>query len=247
MTTKTQARSVAHKSKRYRAVAPAVDRTAVHPPAEAVGLVKKTATAKFDETIEAHIRTALDPKKQAQSVRGVVSLPHGLGKTARVLVFAQGEAANAARQAGADFIGDEEVIQRIDKEGWTEFDVAIATPDMMGRIGRLGRVLGRKGLMPNPRTGTVVPSQDIVRSVNEAKKGRLEFRMDRTAIIHSPIGKKSFDDKKLVENLSALVDAVNKTRPDGVKGSYIKSLYLTSTMGPSVKVDPSLAVEGQTE
>lgn len=241
MTTAQKVPSLEGRSKRYKAAAPGVDRVTVRSPQEAVALVKQTATAKFDETVEAHIRTTVDPKKQNQPLRGVVALPHGLGKKVRVLVFAQGDILNAAKAAGADYVGDDETIQRIERDGWSDFDVAIATPDVMGRIGRLGRVLGRKGLMPNPRTGTVVPPQDVARAIAEAKRGRLEFRMDRTAIVHSPIGKRSFSDEQLVENLAALVDAVNKARPEGVKGPLVKSLYLTSTMGPSVKVDATEA------
>lgn len=223
--------------KRYAQIAPQVDRTRLYPPEEAVALVKKTATAKFDETIEVHIRTTADPRRQEQMVRGVVVLPHGVGKPKRVLVFAQGEAATIARQAGADIIGDDEVIRRIEQEGWTEFDVAIATPDMMGRIGRLGRVLGRKGLMPNPRAGTVVPPQDLPRVISEAKKGRLEFRLDRQGIIHCPIGKASFPEQHLLENLAALIDAVKRARPEEITGIFIRSITLTSTMGPGIKLD----------
>ncbi|MCS7206327.1 MAG: 50S ribosomal protein L1 [Dehalococcoidia bacterium] len=223
--------------KRYAQVASLVDRTRTYTPQEAVALVKKTATAKFDETIEVHIRTTADPKRSEQMVRGVVVLPHGVGKPKRVLVFAQGEAGNIARQAGADIIGDDEVIRRIDQEGWTEFDVALATPDMMGRIGRLGRVLGRKGLMPNPRAGTVVPPQDLPRVIAEAKKGRLEFRLDRLGIIHCPIGKASFPEQHLLENLAALVDAVKRAKPEDIKGVFIRSITLTSTMGPGIKLD----------
>ena len=237
MTTAQQRPSLAKRSKRFKAVASVGERTTVRAPEEAVELVKRAATAKFDETIEAHIRTTVDPKKQAQALRSVVALPHGLGKPMRVMVFAQGEAATSARQAGADYIGDDEMIQRIEREGFSDFDVSIATPDMMGRIGRLGRVLGRKGLMPNPRTGTVVPPQDIPKAVGEAKRGRLEFRMDRTSIVHSPIGKKSFTTQQLLENLAALLDSVNKAKPEGVKGQLIRTLYLSSTMGPSVKID----------
>ncbi|MBM3946500.1 MAG: 50S ribosomal protein L1 [SAR202 cluster bacterium] len=246
MTTQN-APSLEGRSKRYRAAAPTVDRTTIRTPQDAVALIKQTATAKFDETVEAHLRTTVDPRKQNQPLRGVVALPHGLGKTVRVLVFAQGDVLNAAKAAGADYVGDEETIQKIERDGWTDFDVAIATPDVMGRIGRLGRVLGRKGLMPNPRTGTVVPPQDLAKAIGEAKRGRLEFRMDRTAIVHSPIGKRSFSDEQLVENLAALVDAVNKARPEGIKGPLLKSLYLTSTMGPSVKVDIAQAATLQSD
>lgn len=243
MTGMQQRSKLTGRSKRFRAVAPLGDRVTAHPPQEAIDLVKKGATAKFDETVEAHIRTTVDPKQQDQTIRGVVSLTHGLGKPVRVMAFVQGEAATAARQAGVDYIGDDETIQRIEKEGWSDFDVSIATPDMMGRVGRLGRVLGRKGLMPNPRTGTVVPAQDIPKAIREAKRGRLEFRMDRTAIIHAPIGKSSFTAQQLADNLGVLLDAVNKARPEGIKGSLIRTLYVSSTMGPSLKVDVALAME----
>mgnify|MGYP005856532835 CR=1 FL=1 len=233
MTTPTTLRK---HSKRYRQAATLVDRARSYSPEEAVALVKQLASAAFDETVELHLRTGSDPRRADQLIRGVVILPHGTGKPIRVLVFAQGEAAQAAREAGADFIGDDEVVRRIE-EGWTDFDTSIATPDMMGRIGRLGRILGRRGLMPNPRTGTVVPAQDIPRAVQEAKRGRVEFRMDRTAIIHVPVGKASFEPKQLLENIAAVVDAVQKARPQGVRGQYLRSAYLSTTMGPSVKLD----------
>ncbi|MSP78483.1 MAG: 50S ribosomal protein L1 [Dehalococcoidia bacterium] len=247
MTTKTTAQSLEGRSKRYKAVAPGVERGKEYSPAEAVDLVKKTATAKFDETIEAHIRTNVDPQREGQGLRGVASLPHGVGKTVRVVAFVTGETANAARQAGADYVADDELINKIEKDNWTDFEVAVATPDMMGRIGRLGRVLGRKGLMPNPRTGTVVPPQDIPKVIQEAKKGRVEFRMDKTAVIHAPIGKKSFSNDKLVENFASLMDTVNKAKPAGVKGAFIRSVFMTSTMGPSVKLSVSQATEAKSE
>lgn len=227
------------RGKKYAEVSALVDREKVYPPQEAVELVKKLARAKFDETVELHVRTAADPSHAEQLVRGVVSLPHGTGKTRRVLVFAQGEAEGIARQAGADYVGDEETIRKIEQEGWVDFEVSVATPDMMGRIGRLGRVLGRRGLMPNPRTGTVVQPQDLARTIQEAKKGRQEYRMDRTAIIHTPIGKVSFGPSQLLENLTAVVENVNKARPDGIKGEFLRSAYLTTTMGPSIKLDLS--------
>ncbi|MFN3973772.1 MAG: 50S ribosomal protein L1 [Dehalococcoidia bacterium] len=238
MTTPTSVQELKKRhGKRYAQTAALVDPTRYYTPEEAVALAKKTATSKFDETIEVHIRTTADPRRSEQMVRGVVVLPHGMGKSKRVLVFAQGEAAAIARQAGADIIGDDEVIRRIDQEGWTEFDVAIATPDMMGRIGRLGRVLGRKGLMPNPRAGTVVPPHDLPRVINEAKKGRLEFRLDRLGLIHSPIGKASFPEQHLLENLAALIDAVKRAKPEEIKGVFIRSITLASTMGPGIKLD----------
>ena len=236
MTTGTTQRDLDGRSKRFKAVAPTIERGKEYAVPEAVDLVKKTATAKFDETIEVHIRTSVDPQREGQGLRGVVSLPHGVGKAVRVVAFVQGEAANAARQAGADYVADDELIAKIEKEGWSDFEVAVATPDMMGRIGRLGRVLGRKGLMPNPRTGTVVPPQDIGRVVQESKRGRMEFRMDKTAVIHAPIGKKSFSNDKLAENFAALMDTVNKAKPAGIKGAFIRSVFMTSTMGPSVKL-----------
>ncbi len=213
-----------------------VDKDRQYEPEEAINLVKETATANFDETVEIHLRTSADPRHADQQLRGVALLPNGLGRPVRVLVFAQGDAARAARETGADYVGDDDVIQQIDG-GWVEFDIAIATPDMMGRIGRLGRVLGRRGLMPNPRTGTVVQAEDIGRAVDEAKKGRVEVRMDRTAIIHAPIGKASFESEKLYENLSSLMEMVTRSRPAAVKGQFIRSAYMTSSMGPSIPLD----------
>ena len=213
-----------------------VEKDRQYEPGEAINLVKETATANFDETVEIHLRTSADPRHADQQLRGVALLPNGLGRPVRVLVFAQGDAARAARETGADYVGDDDVIQQIDG-GWVEFDIAIATPDMMGRIGRLGRVLGRRGLMPNPRTGTVVQAEDIGRAVDEAKKGRVEVRMDRTAIIHAPIGKASFESEKLYENLSSLMEMVTRSRPAAVKGQFIRSAYITSSMGPSIPLD----------
>ena len=213
-----------------------VDKDKQYEPEEAINLVKETATANFDETVEIHLRTSADPRHADQQLRGVALLPNGLGRPVRVLVFAQGDAARTARETGADYVGDDDVIQQIDG-GWVEFDIAIATPDMMGRIGRLGRVLGRRGLMPNPRTGTVVQPEDIGRAVDEAKKGRVEVRMDRTAIIHAPIGKASFESDKLYENLSSLMEMVTRSRPAAVKGQFIRSAYMTSSMGPSIPLD----------
>ena len=213
-----------------------VEKDRNYEPEEAINLVKQTATANFDETVEIHLRTGADPRHADQQLRGVALLPNGLGRPVRVLVFAQGDAARAARETGADYVGDDDVIQQIDG-GWVEFDIAIATPDMMGKIGRLGRVLGRRGLMPNPRTGTVVQAEDIGRAVDEAKKGRVEVRMDRTAIIHAPIGKASFESEKLYENLSSLMEMVTRSRPSAVKGQFIRSAYMTSSMGPSIPLD----------
>ncbi len=227
-------------SRRYRELAKLVDDQKAYTPEEAVELVGKMSTAKFDETVELHLRTSADPRQSEQMVRGVTSLPHGLGKSVRVLVFATGEAVEVARQAGADYVGEEDLIKRIE-EGWLEFDVGLAVPDAMTKIGRLGRILGRRGLMPNPRTGTLVQTRDLPRVIDEAKKGRLEYRMDRTAIIHSPIGKASFEPRFLLENMASLVDSVARARPSGVKGAFIASAYLTSSMGLSINVDvPSL-------
>jgi large subunit ribosomal protein L1 len=223
--------------KKYLAAAAKVDRDHDYSPEEAISLVQETSITKFDGTVEVHIRLGVDPRHADQQVRDVVVLPHGLGKTVRVLVFAQGDGAALAREAGADIIADDdEVIARI-QSGWTEFDVAIATPDMMGKVGRLGRVLGPRGLMPNPRAGTVVQPEDIGRVVDEAKAGRVEFRVDKTANLHVPIGKVSFGDKKLYDNLAALMDAVKKARPATTKGTYIRRVTLTSTMGPGIKID----------
>ncbi len=203
---------------------------------EAVEALQLISTVKFDETVELHLRTSADPRHADQLVRGVAMLPHGLGKTIRVLVFADGEAATIAKEAGADYIGDDEVIKNI-QGGWVDFDVGLAIPDMMSKIGRLGRVLGPRGLMPNPRTGTMVQMQDLPRAIDEAKKGRVEYRVDRTAIIHVPVGKISFPKENLVENIATIVDAVLKARPSSVKGAFIRTAFLTSTMGPSIRLD----------
>lgn len=214
-----------------------VDRTKNYTPREALDLVKEMAFTKFDSTVEVHLRTGLDPRQADQQIRDVVVLPHGLGKTVRVLVFAQGDGAAKAQEAGADIVADsDEWINKI-QAGFTDFDVAIATPDMMGKAGKLGRVLGPRGLMPNPKAGTVVPAADLPRVVQEAKAGRVEFRLDKTANLHVPIGKVSFDGQKLFENLAALMDAIRKAKPAAAKGSFIKRVTITSTMGPSVKVD----------
>ena len=223
-------------SRRFREAAAAVDRDRTYGPAEAVELVKTTASSKFDETVELHLRTTADPRHADQQVRGVAMLPNGLGKAVRVAVFAVGEPAHAATQAGADVVGGDDLVERIEG-GFLDFDVAIATPDLMGRIGRLGRILGRRGLMPNPRSGTVVQPQDIPAAIQEAKRGRVELRMDRTAIIHSPLGKVSFDSQRLLENMAAIVDTVNRLRPAVIKGHFVKTAYLTTTMGPSVPLD----------
>lgn len=227
---------MASRGKRYNKASELIEEGHEYMPSEAVEILKKTATAKFDETVELHLRTGADPRHADQQVRGISVLPHGIGKQVRVLVFAQGETILAAKESGADFVGDEDIIAKIEG-GWTEFDVSIATPDMMGKVGKLGRILGRKGLMPNPRTGTVVPAQDIPKAIDEAKKGRVEYRLDRTSLMHMPIGKASFEETQLLENLSALVENIVRARPSGVKGQFIKSAYLKTTMGPSVKLD----------
>jgi large subunit ribosomal protein L1 len=204
-------------------------------------LARETSTANFDATVEVHVRLGVDPRHADQQVRDVVVLPHGLGKTVRVLVFAQGEGASLARDAGADVIADDDETLNKIQGGWTDFDVAVATPDMMGKVGRLGRILGPRGLMPNPKAGTVVPAEDIPRVVEEAKAGRVEFRVDKTSNLHVPIGKVSFEAKKLYENMSALMDAIKKARPASTKGTYIRRISVTTTMGPGIKVDPMQA------
>ncbi len=233
--------NMAKHGKKYLAASAKIDRNKYYSPREAIQLVKDTSYAGFDATVEVHMRMGLDPRQADQQVRDVVVLPHGLGKTVRVLVFAQGEGATLARQAGADVVADDdETINRI-QAGWLEFDVAIATPDMMGKVGRLGRVLGPRGLMPNPKAGTVVAAEDLPRVIQEAKAGRVEFRLDKTANIHAPIGKVSFDAEKLCENFAALMDAIKKARPAAAKGNYIKRITLAASMGPGIKVDANAA------
>ncbi|HSQ25984.1 MAG TPA: 50S ribosomal protein L1 [Anaerolineales bacterium] len=229
---------MAKHGKKYLEAAAKVDRDETYAPAEAVKLAKQTSFAKFDATVEVHIRLGVDPRHADQQVRDVVVLPHGLGKTVRVLVFAQGDGASMARAAGADYVADDDEILNKIQAGWTDFDVAIATPDMMGKVGRLGRVLGPRGLMPNPKAGTVAPAEDLARVIEEAKAGRVEFRVDKTANLHVPIGKVSFDETKLYENMAALLEAVKKARPAATKGTYIRRVTLTTTMGPGIKVDP---------
>jgi len=232
---------MAKHGKKYLEAAAKIDRDHWYTPDEAVALVKQTTFTKFDGTIEVHMRLGVDPRHADQLVRDVVVLPHGLGKTVRVLVFAQGEGAGLAREAGADYIADDdEMIAKI-QGGWTDFDVAVATPDVMGKVGRLGRILGPRGLMPNPKAGTVVPAEDLPRVIRESKAGRVEFRVDKTSNLHVPIGKVSFDEKRIYDNFSALMEAVKRARPASVKGTYIKRVTLTSTMGPGIKVDPTQA------
>lgn len=224
--------------KKYRQAISEIDREKQYEPVEALALAKGTSFTKFDSTVEVHIRLGVDPRHADQQVRDVVVLPHGLGKSVRVLVFAQGEGASLAREAGADFVADDDEIINQIQGGWTDFDVAIATPDMMGKVGRLGRILGPRGLMPNPRAGTVVPAEDLPSVINESKAGRVEFRVDKTANLHVPIGKASFDVKQLQENMAYLMDAIKKARPAAAKGAYVRKVTLTTTMGPGIKVDP---------
>lgn len=225
---------MAKHGKKYAEAVKNVDRDALYAPAEAMELVKKMATAKFDETVEVAVRLGVDPKKQDQAVRGVVVLPHGTGKTKRVLVFARGDKAKEAEAAGADYVGDLDLINKI-QQGWLDFDVCVATPDMMSEVGKLGRILGGKGLMPNPKAGTV--TFDVARAVQEIKAGKIEFRLDKAGQIHAPIGKVSFDTQKLAENLEALISALLRAKPAAAKGVYLKSAAVSSTMGPSVRLD----------
>jgi len=222
--------------KKYMETAKAVDRAKLYDPDEAIALAKKSAVAKFDETIEAHIRTGCDGRHADQQIRGAVVLPHGTGKKVRILVFAKDAKAEEAKAAGADYVGGDELIPKIQNENWFEFDVVVATPDMMGVVGRLGRVLGPKGLMPNPKAGTV--TMDVTKAINDIKAGKIEYRLDKTNIIHVPIGKASFTEEQLADNFQTLIDAINKVRPAAVKGQYLKSVTLTSTMGPGVKINP---------
>jgi len=221
--------------KKYLEAAKAVDRSIQYDPADAISTVKKLATAKFDETIEVHIKTGCDGRHADQQIRGAVVLPHGTGKVTRILVFAKGVKADEAQAAGADFVGAEELIPKIQNEGWLDFDVVVATPDMMGVVGRLGRVLGPKGLMPNPKAGTV--TMDVTKAINDIKAGKIEYRLDKTNIIHVPVGKASFTEEQLADNFQTLMDAINKAKPATLKGAYIKSATLTSTMGPGVKLN----------
>jgi large subunit ribosomal protein L1 len=222
--------------KKFNEAAKLVDRGKVYDPKEAVGIAKKAAYAKFDETVELHLRMGVDPRAADQQVRGTALLPNGLGKQVRVLVFAQGEGVKFATDAQADYVGADDLVKKIE-EGWLDFDVSIATPDMMGKVGKLGKILGRRGLMPNPKAGTVVPPTDLPRAISDVRKGRVEFRLDRTAIIHVPIGKKSFDEQKLYENLMAIIEAIARAKPSGVKGQYIKTASISTTMGPGLKLD----------
>ena len=222
--------------KKYRQAVASIDTDRLYTPEEAIDALKKASYAAFDETVELHMRMGLNPRSADQQLRGVALLPAGLGKQVRVLVFAQGPAARTAMDAGADYVGADDLVKQIE-DGWLEFDVAMATPDMMPKVAKLGKILGRRGLMPNPKSGTVVQADDLPRAISEARKGRAEFRLDRTAIIHMPIGKVSFEPEKIHENLAAVIDAIVKARPSGAKGQYIRSITLTSTMGPGIRLD----------
>jgi len=234
---------MAKRGKKYQAAFKLFDKTKTYSPLEAIELAKKMVHARFDETVELHLQMGLDPQNTNQQVRGVALLPHGLGKKVRVLVFAQGEATRIAEAAGADFVGGDELITRIEG-GQLDFDTAIATPDMMGKVGKLGKVLGRKGLMPNPKSGTVVAPNDLTKVIEDARKGRVEFRLDRTGIIHTPLGKVSFENDKLMDNLAAVVEVVMKAKPSGAKGQYVKTASITTTMGAGIKLDlkPTLSL-----
>jgi large subunit ribosomal protein L1 len=233
------------RGKKYREAIEKIDRQRLYPPQEALELVKETSYANFDTTVDTHFRLGIDPRHADQQVRGVVLLPHGLGKEVRVLVFAAGEAEKIAQEAGADYVAsDDEWIQKI-QNGWTDFDVAIAVPEMMGKVGRLGRVLGPRGLMPNPKAGTVAPEDDLPRLIQEAKAGRVEFRVDKSSNLHVPIGKVSFPAEKLLDNFTTVVDAVAKARPPASKGTYIRKITVASSMGPGIKVDPIQAQESE--
>ena len=221
--------------KKYKELVKQVDRTALYEPADAIALVKKLATAKFDETIELHIRTGCDGRHAEQQIRGAVVLPNGTGKTVRVLVFAKGDKVNEAEAAGADYVGGDELIPKIQNDGWLDFDVVVATPDMMGVVGRLGKILGPKGLMPNPKAGTV--TMDVTKAIKDIKAGKIEYRLDKTNIVHVPVGKASFTEEKLQENFDAIMDAIIKAKPSALKGQYLRSVTLTSTMGPGVRVN----------
>lgn len=232
---------MAKRGKKYLAALAKIDRTRLYSPAEAIQLLKETSFVTFDPTVEIHLRLGIDPRHADQNIRTTVALPHGTGKTVRVLVFAQGDGARAAEEAGADFVGGDDLIGRIDKENFFEFDVAIATPDMMGKVGRLGRKLGPRGLMPNPKSGSIVPVEDLPRTIREVRGGRVEFRNDKTGLLHVGIGKLSFSEEQLHQNIAALMDAVRTAKPSGAKGTYVRSVTFTSTMGPGVPVNPSEA------
>ena len=234
---------MAKHGKKHNEARSKVDRTKTYPPKEAISLAKQAAHAGFDESLELHLRMGVDPRHADQQVRGVALLPSGLGKAVRVLVFTQGEAEKIARDAGADFVGGDDLIKKIE-EGWLDFEVAIATPDMMSKVGKLGKFLGRRGLMPNPKSGTVAQPDDLPQVIADARKGRIEFKLDKTAVIHTAVGKLSFEDDQLLENLAAVIDAVMKARPSGAKGQFIRSASIATSMGPGIKLDlaPTLAL-----
>lgn len=233
---------MAKHGKKYLAEAATVDREKLYTPQEALALVKQNAQAKFDETVEVHLRTALDPRQADQQIRGVVNLPAGTGKRVRILVFAEGEAERAAREAGADYVGSDDLIQKIQSENWVDFDVAIAVPQVMSKVGRLGRILGTRGLMPNPKAGTIVQPEDLPRVIRETRQGRVEYRLDRTGNVHVPIGKASFTVDQLMENFAALMEAIVRAKPASLRGAYIRKITLASTMGPGVHVDVAQAM-----
>ena len=237
-----------HRGKRYEEAAKLVDRDRLYTPDEAIDLVKRTAelTGKFDQTIELHAKLGIDPRHADQQIRTTATLPAGTGKPVRILVFAQGDAARIAQQAGADYVGADDLIRQIEGE-WTDFDVAMATPDMMGRVGRLGRILGRRGLMPNPRSGTIVQGDDLPRAIDEVRKGRVEFRNDRTGLVHIPIGKASFSAEQLKDNLDAVLDSIQRNKPTGSKGIYVRTLTLARTMGPGSPLDVTTALAGHAQ
>lgn len=234
---------MAKQGKKHREALTQIDRDKTYSPQEAISIARQASHVKFDETVELHLRMGVDPRHADQQVRGVAMLPNGLGKAVRVLVFTQGEPEKTARDAGADHVGGDELVKKIE-DGWLEFDVAIATPDMMPKIGKLGKILGRRGLMPNPKSGTVAQPGDLPQVVADARKGRVEFKLDKTAILHTPVGKLSFDDEKLLENVAAVVDAVVKAKPSGAKGQFIRSISLATSMGPGIRLDltPTLSM-----
>ncbi len=234
---------MARRGKKYREAEKLVDRSRAYKPDEAVKLAKEAAFARFDETVELHMRTGLDPRHAEQQLRGTALLPHGLGKTVRVAVFAEGEAAKLAQETGADMVGGDDLIKKVEA-GWTDFDVALAQRELMGKVGRLGRILGPRGLMPNPRSGTVVEGEDLPKAIRDARQGRVEFRLDRTSLVHVPIGKVSFEEEKLLENLATVVQEIVKAKPAGAKGQFIRSATLTTTMGPGIRLElgPTLAL-----
>lgn len=232
---------MARRGKKYLEALKKIDRDTLYSPSQAIELLRETSFVNFDPTVEVHLRLGIDPRHADQTIRTTVALPHGTGKSMRVLVFAQADGARAAEEAGADVVGSDELIARIDKEDFFEFDVAIATPDMMGKVGRLGRKLGPRGLMPNPKSGTIVPPEDLPRTIREVRGGRVEFRNDRTGLLHVAVGKLSFDNQQLRDNIAALMDAVQLAKPSGAKGTYIKSVTFTTTMGPGIRINPSEA------